>query len=363
MWNQVRVSAFVTDYGLWSFMPLSIVIILGWVVYCCSQLKRAYHTWKYQQQDGGDVDVYNNSRTALIRNALLLSVVLIEGLNMFTVFTIENLFATRWLHNKQNLTIYPNCELDKNSWLYDFERVSWVNWILEGMRQALYITELILIRVTILHLESAYRKEKFILRKMVCKSFPFITSIPLVLALSAFSQSYSIGFGLSLVVIQIIMIQIMRDFKRLLMVISWEIKDSEYASGRAVFLKSKKKLLQIKKIQIYIYMFFQTYIVSLFLYLIVVLLLQTVLLNPCWMQHNYHFKIPEIQFKKDNFYTACYIVWMFRTVCGIAIAGMLALFSVSYFCRVVFGRVRVEIRVSKLCRCMYRREIKQPLLV
>ena len=361
MW--VRFSAFITDYGMWLLMPFFLLISFGWIVYCCSQIKRAYHTWRYQQQNGGDGDIYNNSRTALIRNILLISIVLTELLNEFTVFTIQNLFATRWLHNTQNLTIYSNCELDKNSWLYDFERVSWVNWLLEGLRQALYIAELIMLRITILHLESAYRKEKFRFRKMVFKFFPYIISIPLVLTLSGFSQTYSIGFGLSLVVIQMVLIQIVRDFKRLIMVISWEIQDSENVSGRAVFLKLNKNLIRIKRINTQIYIFFQTYVLSLFLYFIVVLLLQTILLNPCWVEHNYHAIIPEMNFEKDKFNTACYIVWMFRTVCGIAIGGLLLLLSVSYFCSVVFERVRVEIRVSKLCRCLYRSEIKQPLLV
>ena len=362
MWILVRLSAFATDYGMWLVMPVVILISFGWIVYCCSKIKRAYHTWRYQQQNGGDGDIYNNSRTALIRNTLLLCIVLTELLNEFTVFTIQNLFGIKWLHNTQNLTIYPNCELDKNSWLYDFERVNWVNWLLEGLRQVLYIAELILIRVTILHLESAYRKEKSSFRKMAFKFFPYITSIPVVLALSAFSQTYSIGFGLSLVVLQIILIQIVRDIRRLVMVISWQIKDSEYSSGRAAFVKSNKNLLRIKKINFYIYVSFQIYILSLFSYFFIELLLQTILLNPCWVEHNYHLKIPEIEINKDSFYTACYIVWMFRTVCAVFATGLLALLSVSYFCCVVFERVRVEIRVSKLCRCLYRREITQPLL-
>ena len=347
---------FIFDFILWGLLPIFLITTFGWIIFCISQIKHSYYTWRYHRRNSfrdSHHELYN-SRNKLIRNILLLTIVLAELGIGSTVMLIQTLFASDWVSNRDNITINSNCTLDKTSWLYDFESVSPTNWFLEGLRQVIYVIELSLYRLTILHLEFAYRKELFTFNRLLKNLLPPMLASLLVLVLSSFSQTYWIGFGISLIVIQVILIKCVGDARRLHLVISWAISDYENYNGITSQFKLRKTFKTSKRVLYLLYASFQIYVFSLFLYFVIVLVIQTFLENPCWITANFYLQIPKLQFDKNIFSMICNVVWIFRTITALVMNGMLCLLSLLYFCSVLCERIRVEIRVSKILSCLYK---------
>ena len=345
---------FIFDFMMLGSFPIFLLITFGWIIFCISQMRRSYHTLRYHRRNNytDSTELYN-SRNNLVRNILLLCIILAEFGNGCTVFLVQTLFADDWVSNSANITV-NNCSLDKRSWLYDFESVSSANWFLEGLRQTFYIIELSLYRLTIHHLKSAYGREIFSAKTLLIKLIPKVFLSLIVLLLCSFSLTYCIGFGFSLIIIQVMLITCISEVRRFHLVVSWSVTDYEYYYGDGKQMKLRNILNKNKKATYLIYFTFQLYVISLFLYFAIVLVLQTILENSCWISANFYIQIPKLEVNKNIFSMVCNIVWTFRTFTAVIFSGLLSVLSLLYFCSVFFKRILTEIRVSNLFRFLYK---------
>ena len=354
---------YIFDFILWTLVPVFLTITFGWIVFCISRIKQSYSTWRYHIRNNFADSDYNlyNSRNNLIRNVLLLCIVLSEFGIGFTVLLIQTCFAPKWALNHENITVSSNCTLDRTSWLYDFSSVSAANWFLEGLRQSIYIIELAFYRLTIHHLIFAYRKHIYPLKIFSKYLITTIILSLLVLVLSSLSITYTIGFGLSLIIIQFLCIQCYRDSRELHLVVSRAVSDEEYENGIKSSIKLKNNLKRNRKVFFILAAVFQVYLVSLYLYFVVVLVTQTFLENSCWITEKFHIQIPKVQFDETVFSKVCNVIWIFRTITAVSVSAILSLMSLLYFCSVVFGRIMVEFRVRTNYLCKHH--LKQQLIV
>ena len=352
---------------MWTFCPLFILVLIAWVIFCIFQIKRAYHVWKYQvrnQYKSSDVDL-TNSRNKLIRNILLLMIVLVELANIVDCFITQSSFARKWKSNNTTFTLNQNCTLDKQTWLNDFYSVSYSNWFLEGFRQFSIIVDLNIYRLVILHLEQIYLKRRETIKKLIFKIIPGLTIANIVLVLCSYERTYILGFGISVIFMQILLVQLCRDYSRLYKSVFWYANDlkHEMSLRNPAPQRLETKLKQSKRAILSIYVGFQFYVFTLILYLLVVLVLETFFLNPCWIQSEFKVDIPTLPINKHIFYTISYSVWILRTIAASTLSSSIMLLSLCYFSRVIWKRICLEIRFYNLCPICFKRNVKQRLLV
>ena len=279
-----------------SLFELSVVLLtllsLQWILFLYRDSKHAYHSWKYKisQYTFEDWNEARNYKHRFYKN-IFLTIFLVS--NILVCVSLLPQFGMRLFDLGISHTLH-NCSFKNNSWLKEYYNGGRILWLLESVRLSSLVIETGFFELILLYLIKIYTTEGL----NPIKFRPFLKRLSINLALgflifvlSIDEHTFMLGSILFAIVLPVYACIVIKCARRLSMVLGWRYQDDGY-----VYSKSNTILLNEAKVirryrQTIVPLYVSLLIVSLgqVLYIVVNVLLDSIIQNPCWFYQIYGF--------------------------------------------------------------------------
>ncbi|KAI6649254.1 hypothetical protein LOD99_11621 [Oopsacas minuta] len=187
-----------------------------------------------------------------------------------------------------------NCTFKNYSWLQEYYNGGRTLWVLESIRLSSLVLETGFFQLILLYLIEVYTtvNQKPIKYHPIFKrlSLNIVLSL-LIFVLNLDDHTFMFGQILYAVVLPIYAVVTIKYARRLSMVLGWRHQDAEYiySQNNAILLNEERVILRYRRTIVPLYLTLLIVSLGQVVYIIVYVLIDTILQNPCWFTEIYRF--------------------------------------------------------------------------
>ena len=267
-----------------------LLLSIQWIVYLYKDSKHAYYSWKYRmsQNTFDDWNEARNFKHRLNKNMLLIAFLCFDIISCFSLlpqFPLR-LFSIGLPHS------IGNCTFENMSWLHEYYNGGSSLWTLEATRMSSFVMEQGIFDLILLYLIEVYTKKSFNpvnYRPIFIRLLVSLLIFFLIFILNLIPSTFLLGQALYAVALLIYAVFIIKHSRKLSMVLGWRYQDAGYiySENNAILLNESRVIRRYRKTILPLYLSMLIASLGQVLYIVVSVILDTVLRNPCWFYEVY----------------------------------------------------------------------------